>query len=150
LIAFRLWIIGSSVIYVYFIINGKWIENREYSSKAEKFRNFISIGAFIALFLTIFHGIGQAIPFIKMVSFYSWEWDIYIPAQAAIALILSIWFASSIEKRYLEIPMLKDTITQLQDVEDENRELKSLLQDEEIYNRELETEIEEIEKKGYK
>ena len=120
-LAFRLLIVGCSIIYIYFLVGGKWIENEEGRLKPRKLRSIIGAGAFLTLFLTLFYGIGLTVPFIKKVSYYWWEGDIYIPIRCAVALIASIWLTSSLHKRYCEIPMMEESIAHLQK---ENRELQ--------------------------
>jgi len=51
---------------------------------------FLGTGAFIALFLIIYHGIGATFPFIRTAKYHWWEGDISISIYSPLALIIAI------------------------------------------------------------
>jgi len=126
-LAFRLWLIVSAILYAYWLIQGKWIKEEEGQiAESSKLRIVVGTGAFLALFLVIYHGLGAAFPLIRRFFYYFWEGDIEIPIHGALALIVSIWITRTLHTRYCEMPRMDEQTGKL---DKENQELRLRVQE---------------------
>ncbi len=125
-LAFRMWLVVCAILYAYWLSQCKWRKEEEQVSESSKLRVVVGTGAFLALSLTIYHGLGATFPFVRKLFYYWWEGDIEIPIHAALALIVSIWITGALHARYCEMPR-KDQETDKLD--EENRELRLRVQE---------------------
>ena len=118
---FRLWLIVCAILYAYWLFQGKWRKEEKLVAELSKLRVVVGTGAFLALFLTIYHGLGVTFPFVRKLFYYWWEGDVEIPIHAALALIISTWITGALHARYCEMPRMEQHTGEL---DEENRKLQ--------------------------